>query len=56
VQLSQGGDYHILFGLPEILQTVGFGGAFFLAFFTFMGKVPVLPISDKHLCKSWHGH
>ena len=56
VQVSHGGDYHFLFGLHEILLTVGFGGAFFLAFFSFMGKVPVLPISDKHLCKSWHGH
>jgi hypothetical protein len=45
-----------MFGLPEILLTLGFGGAFFLAFFTFMAKVPVLPLSDKHLCKSWHGH
>ncbi len=56
VQRSHGGDYHFLFGLPEILLTLGFGGAFFLAFFTFMSKVPVLPVSDKHLCKSWHGH
>lgn len=56
VQRSHGGDYHFMFGLPEILLTLGFGGAFFLAFFTFMAKVPVLPLSDKHLCKSWHGH
>lgn len=56
VQVSHGGDYHFLFGGHEILLTIGFGGAFFLAFFSFMSKVPVLPISDKHLCKSWHGH
>ena len=47
---------HFWFGLHEILITAGFAGAFFLCFFTFMGKVPVLPISDKHLNKSWHGH
>ena len=47
---------HFLFGLYEILITLGFGGAFFLCFFWFMGRVPVLPISDKHLCKTWHGH
>jgi len=56
VQRSHGGAYQFLFGLPEIFLTLGFGGAFFLAFFGFMSKVPVLPISDKHLCKSWHGH
>lgn len=56
VQRSAGGAYHFLFGPHEILITVGFAGAFFLAFFAFMSKVPVLPISDKHLCKSWHGH
>lgn len=47
---------HFIFGLHEVLLTAGFAGAFFLCFFTFMGKVPVLPISDKHLNKSWHGH
>jgi hypothetical protein len=36
--------------------TAGFAGAFFLCFFWFMGRVPILPISDRHLCKSWHGH
>jgi hypothetical protein len=56
VQRSHGGEYHFLFGLPEILLTVGFAGAFFLCFFAFMAKVPVIPVSDKHLCKSWHGH
>jgi hypothetical protein len=44
------------FGGTEILLTLGFGGAFFLSYFWFMSRVPVLPISDKHLCKSWHGH
>jgi hypothetical protein len=56
VQKSHGGDYHFLFGLHEIFLTLGFGGAFFLTFFNFMSKVPVLPVSDKHLCKTWHGH
>jgi hypothetical protein len=56
VQRGHGGEYHFLFGAHELLLTLGFGAAFFLAFFNFMGKVPVLPISDKHLCKSWHGH
>ena len=50
-----GGHWHVYFGAHEILLTLGFGGAFFLCFFAFMGRVPVLPISDKHLCKSWHG-
>jgi hypothetical protein len=56
VQRSHGGEYRFLFGLPEILLTLGFGGAFFLSFFNFMSKVPILPVSDKHLCKVWHGH
>jgi hypothetical protein len=56
VQVSHGGDFHFVFGLHEILMTVGFAGMFFLSFFGFMSRVPVLPISDKHLCKSWHGH
>lgn len=49
-------DPQFLFGAHEVLVTAGFAGAFFLCFFWFMGRVPVLPISDKHLCKSWHGH
>ena len=47
---------HFIFGLQEILLTLGFAGLFFLAFFNFMSRVPVLPLSDKHLCKTWHGH
>ncbi|MCZ6472189.1 MAG: molybdopterin oxidoreductase [SAR324 cluster bacterium] len=50
------GESHFLFGPHEILVTLGFGGAFFLCYFAFMSRVPLLPISDKHLCKSWHGH
>ncbi|MEE8434046.1 MAG: molybdopterin oxidoreductase [bacterium] len=50
------GNPHFLFGAHEVLITAGFGGAFFLCFFWFMSRVPVLPISDKHLNKSWHGH
>ena len=50
------GHYQIAIGLTEILITLGFGGAFFLCFLTFLGKLPLLPISDKHLCKTWHGH
>jgi hypothetical protein len=49
-------DSHFIFGAHEVLITAGFAGAFLLCFFWFMGKVPILPISDKHLCKSWHGH
>ena len=49
------GDPQMLFGAHEILLTVGFVGMFFLCYFTFLSKVPVLPVSDKHLCKSWHG-
>lgn len=47
---------HFLFGPHEVLITAGFGGAFFLCFFWFMSRVPVFPISDKHLTKTWHGH
>jgi len=56
VQAQHAAEPHFLFGLTEILVTLGFTGAFFLAFFTFMSRVPTLPISDKHLCKTWHGH
>lgn len=54
--LQHAGHYHIVFGWQEILITLGFLGAFFLCFLSFISKVPLLPISDKHLCKSWHGH
>lgn len=50
------GEPHFLFGAHEVLITAGFGGAFFLCFFWFMARVPVMPISDKHLRKTWHGH
>jgi hypothetical protein len=49
-------DSHFMFGIHEVLLTAGFAGAFFLCFFWFMRRVPILPISDYHLCKSWHGH
>lgn len=47
---------HFVFGIHEILVTAGFAGAFFLCFFWLMRRIPILPISDRHLCKSWHGH
>ncbi len=50
------GEPHFLFGFHEILLTLGFAGGFVLCYFAFMSRVPVLPISDKHLCKTWHGH
>jgi hypothetical protein len=50
------GEPHFYFGAPEILVTLGFLGAFLLCFFSFMSRVPVLPISDRNLCKVWHGH
>jgi hypothetical protein len=56
IQLGHGGAYHFVFGAHEILLTLGFGAGFLLAFFSFMAKVPILPISDKHLYKTWHGH
>ncbi|HUJ76763.1 MAG TPA: molybdopterin oxidoreductase, partial [bacterium] len=56
VQYSFKEAYHFVFGAPEVLLTLGFAGAFFLCFFGFMSRVPLLPISDKHLCKTWHGH
>jgi hypothetical protein len=54
--LQDFGHYHVDMGLHELLITLGFVGIFFLSYFTFLGKVPILPISDKHLCRSWHGH
>ncbi len=45
-----------LFGLMEILITLGFGAMFLLSVLYMMRLVPILPISDKHLCQSWHGH
>ncbi|MCZ6729654.1 MAG: molybdopterin oxidoreductase [SAR324 cluster bacterium] len=53
---DRSGESNFMFGPHEILVTLGFGGAFFLCYFAFMSRVPLLPISDKHLCKSWHGH
>ena len=50
------GEPQFLFGYQEIFVTLGFLGAFFLCYFAFMSRVPIIPISDKHLCKSWHGH
>ena len=52
--LQEPGHYYIPFVLDEILITLGFFGAFFLCYFSFLGKVPIIPISDKHLCKSGH--
>lgn len=54
--LQEPGHYHIPFGVDEILITLGCLGAFFLCYLSFLQKVPILPISDKHLSKSWHGH
>jgi len=53
---DRGGNPEFVFGFTEILLTLGFGAGFFLAYFAFMSRVPILPISDKHLCKTWHGH
>ena len=50
------GEPHFLFGAPEILVSLGFLGAFLLCFFAFMSRVPVMPISDPQLLKTWHGH
>ncbi|MDH4248266.1 MAG: molybdopterin oxidoreductase [Deltaproteobacteria bacterium] len=50
------GEPHFYFGMTEILLTAGFGGSFFLCFFWFMGRVPLMPISDIRLSKTWHGH
>ena len=54
--LQHYGHYHVSLGFHELLITFGFAGLFFLSYLTFLGKVPILPISDKHLCRSWHGH
>ena len=54
--LQHFGHYHIYLGLHELLISLGFLGVFILAYLNFLGKVPILPISDKHLCKTWLGH
>ena len=54
--LQHYGHYHVYLGIHELLITLGFAGLFFLSYLTFLGKVHILPISDKHLCRSWHGH
>ena len=54
--LQHYGHYHVYLGIHELLITLGFAGLFFLSYLTFLGKVRILPISDKHLCRSWHGH
>ena len=47
--LQNFGNYHVDMGLQELLKTLGFVGLFFLTYLTFIGKVPILPISEKHL-------
>ena len=47
--LQHYGHYHVYLGIHELLITLGFAGLFFLSYLTFLGKVPILPISDKHL-------
>ena len=46
--LQNFGHYHVDMGLNELLKTLGFVGLFFLSYLTFLGKVPILPISDKN--------
>jgi hypothetical protein len=54
--LQEFGHYNVDLGLHELLITLGFSGVFFLSYLSFLRKVPILPISDKHLCRTWHGH
>ena len=54
--LQNFGRYHVEMGMHELLKTLVFVGLFFLSYLTFLGEVPILPISDKHLCRTWHGH
>ena len=54
--LQHAGHYHVYLGTHELLITLGFVGAFFLCYLAFLGKLPILPISDKHLCRTWQGH
>jgi len=53
---SSHGEAHFYFGVQEVLVSLGFLGAFLLSFFGFMSRVPVMPISDPQLLKTWHGH
>ena len=62
--LLDGGDvfaelwilYQVDVGMHEHLKTLGLVGLFYLSYITILGKVPILTISDKHLCRTWHGH
>ena len=54
--LQHFGYYHVDIGLHELLKALGFVGLFFLSYLTYLRKVQILPISDKHLCRTWHGH
>jgi len=54
--LQHYGHYNILLGLQELFITLGFLGIFIITYLNFLRKVTILPISDKHLCKSWLGH
>jgi hypothetical protein len=55
IQASHG-EPHFVFGVQELLVSLGFLGAFLLCFFAFMSRVPIMPVSDPQLVKTWHGH
>jgi len=48
--------YQVDMGMHELLKILGFVGLFFISYLTFLGKIPIFTISDKHLCRTWHGY
>ncbi len=54
--LQKCGHCHVDIGIHEFLKTLRFVGLFFLSYLTFLGKVPIFPISEKLLCRTWYGH
>ena len=54
--LQNFGHNHVDMGKHELLKTLGFVGLFIHSSRTFLGKVPIIPISYKYLCHNWYGH
>ena len=50
------GHYPVDMGLHDLLKSLRYVGLFFLSKLILLGEVPIFPISDKHLCRTWHGH
>jgi hypothetical protein len=49
-------DEKVIFGLPEILIFLGFGGAFIFSVTRFLGKHAIVPVKDPRIHESLHHH